>query len=76
MREHILDIIEETTGGRVIFGASKVGGVRRDITAEKMKDILKELNIIETQMHECADVFINDSSVKSRLKWSWYPYKG
>ena len=30
-RERVLDIIEETTGGRVIFGACKIGGVRRDI---------------------------------------------
>ncbi|MDD5132509.1 MAG: nickel-dependent hydrogenase large subunit, partial [bacterium] len=28
-RERILDIIEETTGGRVIFGSAKVGGTRR-----------------------------------------------
>jgi ech hydrogenase subunit E len=67
IREHILDIVEETTGGRVIFGASKVGGVRRDISADKLKDVLNELKDIETQMHECAGVFLNDSSVKSRL---------
>ena len=28
VREKILDIIEETAGGRVIFGACKIGGVR------------------------------------------------
>ena len=30
IRETILDIIEQTTGGRVIFSVCKVGGVRRD----------------------------------------------
>ncbi|MBF0511009.1 MAG: nickel-dependent hydrogenase large subunit [Candidatus Omnitrophica bacterium] len=67
IREHILDIIEETTGGRVIFGASKIGGTRRDISNDKLKDILKELEGIEAQIRECSEVFLKDSSVKSRL---------
>ena len=41
LREKFLDIIEETTGGRVIFGSAKIGGVRRDITPAKMDEILK-----------------------------------
>ncbi|MGB8220512.1 MAG: nickel-dependent hydrogenase large subunit, partial [Methanoregula sp.] len=32
LREHILDDMEATTGGRVIQGVCKVGGVRKDIT--------------------------------------------
>jgi ech hydrogenase subunit E len=43
IREGILDIIEETTGGRVIFGSCKVGGVRKDISKEKLDAILKTL---------------------------------
>ncbi|RPJ07139.1 MAG: NADH-quinone oxidoreductase subunit D, partial [Spirochaetaceae bacterium] len=31
IREKVLDILEETTGGRVIFGVCKIGGMRRDI---------------------------------------------
>jgi ech hydrogenase subunit E len=33
VREAVLKIIEATTGGRVIFGTCKIGGVRRDVTA-------------------------------------------
>ena len=33
VREQVLNIIEATTGGRVIFGSCKIGGVRRDIDA-------------------------------------------
>jgi ech hydrogenase subunit E len=67
VRERILDIIETTTGGRVIFGSCKVGGTRRDITPEQMTWLLKELTDIEKEMKLVVDVFINDNSVKHRL---------
>jgi ech hydrogenase subunit E len=67
VRERVLNIIEATTGGRVIFGSCKVGGVRRDIDAETIKGILKELDGIEKDMRDITDVFLNDSSVKDRL---------
>ena len=67
LREKILDIIEETTGGRVIFGSCKVGGVRRDISDEKMKEIVARLNEYAKEIKEITDVFIKDSSVKHRL---------
>src|SRR5512136_3087660 len=44
LREQVLDIFEETTGGRVILGASKVGGVRRDIDADTLAEIVKRLD--------------------------------
>ena len=67
VRERILDLIEATTGGRVIFGSCKVGGVRRDIPAEQMKWLLGELTEIEKEMRQITDIFLNDSSVKHRL---------
>ncbi len=67
VREQLLDIIEATTGGRVIFGSCKIGGVRRDIDAETMKAVLSKLEGIEQEMRALVDVFINDSSVKTRL---------
>jgi ech hydrogenase subunit E len=67
IRERILDIIEETTGGRVIFGSSKVGGVRRDISKEKMQEIIQRLKMYEKEIRELANVFIKDASVKHRL---------
>ncbi|MCL4789163.1 MAG: nickel-dependent hydrogenase large subunit [Verrucomicrobia bacterium] len=67
IREQLLDIIEATTGGRVIFGSCQVGGVRRDIDDETASGILKELEEIEKDMREIAKVFLEDKSVKSRL---------
>ena len=67
VREKFLDIIEETTGGRVIFGSAKVGGVRRDIDQTKMNEILKRLVEHEQDMREITNVFLLDDSVKHRL---------
>lgn len=67
VRERMLDIMEETTGGRVIMGSCTVGGVRRDIDPDTMQRILVELTELERQIHQIADVFLNDYSVKKRL---------
>lgn len=67
VRERILKIIEATTGGRVIFNSCKIGGVRRDISAEAAQEIIKEINDIEKDMRDVTRVFFGDRSVKSRL---------
>jgi ech hydrogenase subunit E len=67
VREKVLNIIEATTGGRVIFGSCKIGGVRRDMDAGTIKNILKEMDVIEQQLREVTKVFSNDHSVKARL---------
>lgn len=67
LRESILDFIEETTGGRVIFGASKVGGIRKDISNETLKNALTMLAGLEKEIKEITGVFLDDYSVKSRL---------
>ena len=66
-RELILDIIEETTGGRVIFGTCKVGGVRKDIPSDTLSRIIPVLGRIEKDVRSICKVFIHDSSVKHRL---------
>lgn len=67
VRELILDIFEETTGGRVIFSVCKVGGVRKDILKETLDKIVKLLDVFEQELKPVTDVFIKDSSVKHRL---------
>jgi len=67
VRERVLNVIEATTGGRVIFGSCKIGGVRRDIDADGFQSMLKELTLIERDIREITRVFIHDNSVKARL---------
>ncbi|MDR3304799.1 MAG: nickel-dependent hydrogenase large subunit [Clostridiales Family XIII bacterium] len=67
LRETILDIFEETTGGRVIFSVCKVGGLRKDVADEKLAEIAETLNGLKKEFRELAGVFLEDVSVKSRL---------
>jgi ech hydrogenase subunit E len=67
VREKVLNIIEATTGGRVIFGSCKIGGVRRDIDAQIISNMLATLQGIEDDIRDITKVFLKDGSVKSRL---------
>lgn len=66
-REVVLDIFEKTTGARVILGACKVGGVRRDMDAETLKDIVSRLAKLKKDLEEISTVFIEDYSIRHRL---------
>lgn len=68
LREQILDIFEQTTGGRIIFSVNDIGGVRKDIDSEMLKKISDVMNKIEKEVTEVTNVFLNDSSVKHRTK--------
>ena len=66
IRETVLDAMEETTGGRVIQGVCKVGGVRRDITDAKLKEMIAKLDSIGGEIEDLCHVFFDDASVKHR----------
>ena len=54
LRETILDIFEETTGGRVIFSVCEVGGVRRDLTDAMKKDIEEKLTGLRREIGQTS----------------------
>lgn len=68
LREQVLDIFEETTGGRVIFSVCDIGGVKKDISSETLSKITEILTGMEKELKEAAAVFLNDSTVKLRTK--------
>ena len=67
MRETILDILEKTTGGRVIFSICKVGGLNKDIDNDTLKEIVETLKELKPEIKELTDVFLEDDSVKNRM---------
>ncbi len=67
LRETILKIFEDTTGGRVIFNIMKIGGVRRDIENSVLKGISETLLKLQVELKEITNVFLRDYSVQSRL---------
>jgi len=68
IRERILDVMEQTTGGRVIQGSCKIGGVRKDISNEKLDEMRRDLNSIENEIKNLTTVFLQDDSIKHRLR--------
>ncbi len=66
-RETVLDLFEMTTGGRVIFSVCKVGGVRKDMTAEHLKTFDTVLASLAEEIRGLTRVFFHDSSVRHRL---------
>jgi ech hydrogenase subunit E len=68
IREQVLDIAEDTAGGRVIFGGNKVGGARRDISKERLAQMDREVSGMLAELKRMGDVFMKDYSVLSRLK--------
>ena len=67
IRETVLEVVEATTGGRVIFGAAKVGGCRRDVSNDYLKKSLEILAGVERELKAVADVFIKDYTVQQRM---------
>lgn len=68
LREHILDDMEATTGGRVIQGVCKVGGVRKDVSNEKLKEMVQGLDAMKNELQDLTKVFSHDDSIRHRLK--------
>lgn len=68
LREIDLDLIEQTTGGRIIFSVCKVGGVRRDIGGAVLKEMKRVLKDLSEKFLPMLNVFMDDDTVHSRLK--------
>ncbi|MDR1016007.1 MAG: nickel-dependent hydrogenase large subunit [Coriobacteriales bacterium] len=67
LRERVLDIFEQTTGGRVILSATCVGGVNQDISNEDLRGICDVLDRMRSEFQTLINTFLKDQSVKSRL---------
>lgn len=67
LREKVMDIMEMTTGNRVIISANKVGGVTKDLTDEHIKFITSTIDDIEIGLKAIEGAFLNNYTVKQRL---------
>ncbi len=68
MRERVLDMFEESTGGRVIFSVNKIGGVLKDMPADMLARFVNNFNEMEKELRELTNVFLTDFSVETRLR--------
>lgn len=68
VREKILDMFDETTGGRIIHSVNQVGGVQRDMDSAMLKHLLETIRDRERDLKPLVDTFLKDYTVQSRLK--------
>ena len=68
IREQVLDMIEESTGGRVIFSVNKVGGVMKDMDAAMLTRFSEKLGEVEDQFIAVRKNFLYDKTVQLRLR--------
>ena len=67
-RELILDVAEETSGGRVIYGSAIVGGCARDVGPETLARCAKALRPARDEALRLAEVMVTDPTVRHRLE--------
>jgi hypothetical protein len=68
IREYSMKLAELVTGGRKTYGNVVMGGLRRDMTGVEIKESLKILRTIETQVDEVWDAVMDDKRQMSRWK--------
>ncbi len=66
-RELVLDVMEQTAGGRVMLGTCCIGGVRKDVTPEQSAAFAPVLDQVARDFDEILPTLINDYSVKQRM---------
>lgn len=67
LRETVLDIFEQTTGGRLIYSVNRPGGVKRDIADDDLTAIVGTIDRLGAAFAELSRVFLDDPSIRHRL---------
>lgn len=66
-REIVMDLLALLTGNRVNYGMNTIGGVRRDITPEQARQILKGISSLETRTKYYIEVATQETTIIERL---------
>jgi ech hydrogenase subunit E len=68
IREKVMDINEGTAGNRVIVSVNVVGGVRRDLDREGIDWIMREMAVLQEELHRLEKVMLADYTVCRRTR--------
>ena len=66
-RELVMDILALISGNRVNYGMNTIGGVRRDITAEQIPQILSAIDTLEERTKYYIQVATQEITLRERL---------
>lgn len=67
-REHVLNVMEETTGGRLIQNYYRIGGCQDDIDPNFVKNCHDLINYLKPVIQEYLDVFGDNLITHNRLE--------
>lgn len=67
-REKILDILEETCGGRLILNYNTIGGVQHDLHSNFLKRVKEFIPYMRKSIKEYHDIFTGNIITQNRLK--------
>ena len=67
-REQILDIFEETCGGRLILNYNTIGGVMADIHPNFVRRVKEFIPYMRHNLQEYYDIFVNNVIAHNRLE--------
>jgi len=67
-REHILELFEMITGNRNHYAMNKPGGVRRDIKAEQIPQILAVMDVVDKKVMMLNRAVLDDPVIRARLE--------
>ena len=67
-REHVLNVMEETTGGRLIQNYYRIGGLQDDIDPNFVKNVKELCKYLRPMIKEYMDVFGDNIIAHNRLE--------
>jgi NADH-quinone oxidoreductase subunit C/D len=74
-REHVLNVMEETTGGRLIQNYYRIGGLQDDIDPNFVKNCKTLCKYLRPMIQEYLDVYGNNVITHQRLEGTGYMNK-
>ena len=66
-REVVMDILALLTGNRVNYGMNTIGGVRRDISPEQVKEVLDAVDTLEERTKYYIKIATEETTIIKRL---------
>ena len=66
-REIVMDLLAAITGNRVNYGVNTIGGVRRDISPDQVKEVLSGLKKLEERTKYYIEVATTETTIIKRL---------
>lgn len=67
-RETVVDVAEETSGGRVIFGSALVGGTAKNPDDETLERCMRALGPVRDEVMRLSEVMFTDYTIRHRLE--------